>query len=449
MEIAIDKNKDTGLINDLKWLQGLIKTRVHAHFEEDRVHDTAATLNPPRIVGDSQYHRAVLTTNLKNKERLVLIMAVASYIKPEVYDVFQTKNPVTGFVYSEFGGITDTKHRNFIPTFKTLEFLLNETKAFLDLSVYKFSNDTNPLWKQGILDINHKNPDVFPNTPLRLTKKFQHKILMKRIYKPEYSADFPAKLISTNLSWEDLIVPPHIQDEINEIKLWIENEEALSRDHHLTKWLKPGFRVLFYGPSGTGKTLTVSLIGNATHRQVYRVDLSLVVSKYIGETEKNLAKVFNMAEHNDWILFFDEADALFGKRTTTSNANDRYANQEIAYLLQRIEDFPGVVILATNLQSNIDEAFSRRFQLMVPFSMPTYEERIILWNRIFSGDYRIRDQQFVRELAKTYELSGGMIINVLRTAMLRAMNDGNRILIKPEHILYGIRREYEKINKTL
>ncbi len=448
MESVVDKNTDIGIFSDLKWLEQLINTRVHLYFKEEGVYNLKEELSPPQTLTYSNYHTVITNAQLSYEERLILIMAVASYVRPEIYDIFYTKNPVTGIMYSEFGGITNGDHRNFIPTFKTLAFLMNEKREFPDLSVYRFSSDLHFFWKMHILDLNHKNTDSFLDTPLRLTKKFRHNMLMNTSYKPEYSSDFPAKLITTNLGWEDLIIPPHIQEEVNEIRLWIENESSLNKDEHLTKWLKPGYRVLLYGPSGTGKTLTVSLIGNVTGRKVYRVDLSLIVSKYIGETEKNLAKVFNMAENNDWILFFDEADALFGKRTTTSNSNDRYANQEVAYLLQRIEDFPGVVILATNLQSNIDEAFSRRFQLMVPFSMPTYEERIILWNRIFAGQYSISDQKFVREISKTYELSGGMIINILRTATLRAINQGKKTMT-PEHILYGIRREYEKINKTI
>ncbi len=116
-----------------------------------------------------------------------------------------------------------------------------------------------------------------------------------------------------------------------------------------------------------GKSLTASLLGKSANMDVYRIDLSKVVSKYIGETEKNLSNIFDMAENKDWILFFDEADALFGKRTSASDSKDRYANQEVADLLQRIEDFPGIVILATNLKSNLDEAFARRFQSMIYF----------------------------------------------------------------------------------
>ena len=137
----------------------------------------------------------------------------------------------------------------------------------------------------------------------------------------------------------------------------------------MKKVLKPGFKALFHGLPGTGKTLTAMLIGKKTGLDIYRVDLSQMVSKYIGETEKNLAKVFDKAEHKNWILFFDEGDALFGKRTNTKDAHDRYANQQVSYLLQRIEEYDGLVILATNLKNNIDDAFLRRFQSIIHFPM--------------------------------------------------------------------------------
>lgn len=128
-------------------------------------------------------------------------------------------------------------------------------------------------------------------------------------------------------------------------------------------------RILFIGAPGTGKKTLASLIGQQSGKEVYRIDLSMIVSKYIGETEKNLEMVFDKAKNMNWILFFDEADALFGKRTDVRDAHDKYANQEIAYLLQRIENYKGLVILATNLKSNIDEAFKRRFQTIIHFPL--------------------------------------------------------------------------------
>ena len=205
---------------------------------------------------------------------------------------------------------------------------------------------------------------------------------------------------------------------------------------------------MFYGPPGTGKTLTASLLGKSAGLDVYRIDLSMVVSKFIGETEKNLANVFDQAENKNWILFFDEADALFGKRTQASSSNDRHANQEVSYLLQRVEDFPGVVILATNLKANLDDAFSRRFQSMIYFPMPGPEQRKALWEKAFS-DHTVLDENFnLDELAYKHEMAGGAIINVVRYSSMKALKRGdNRILRKD--VVDGIRKEFGKDGKIV
>ncbi|MBK8558158.1 MAG: ATP-binding protein [Lewinellaceae bacterium] len=210
--------------------------------------------------------------------------------------------------------------------------------------------------------------------------------------------------------------------------------------------MKPGFRALFYGPEGTGKTLAASLLGQATARKVYRVDLSVGISKYIGETEKNLATVFDRAQKNNWILFFDEADALFGKRTVVKDAHDRYANQEVAYLLQRVEDYPGVVIFASNLKANIDEAFSRRFQSMIHFSMPNAEQRLMLWKKTFSGAMQVAPDLDWEKIAVSYEISGGDMLDVLQYCALTAVQRKPPV-VQSRDILAGIRRVMQKHGK--
>lgn len=214
--------------------------------------------------------------------------------------------------------------------------------------------------------------------------------------------------------------------------------------HHgrlgLKRFLKPGYRALFYGPPGTGKTLAATLLGKKNDMDVYRVDLSMIVSKYIGETEKNLAKVFDMAENRNWILFFDEADALFGKRTSTNTSNDRHANQEVAYLLQRIEDFPGTVILATNLKSNIDEAFSRRFQSIIYFPMPDEELRAALWRSMLPKDWLGDDAEELIATAAQTELSGGSIANVVRRCAVTLIK-AQKQMLNPVLLCDSIHRE--------
>jgi len=187
---------------------------------------------------------------------------------------------------------------------------------------------------------------------------------------PTFSAEFLARKIGTELQWSDLVLPESTLEAIEEVKRWVLHGDTLLRDWGLRHRLHPGFTCLFHGPPGTGKTLSACLLGKHCGCDVYKVDLSMIVSKYIGETEKNLARIFDAAENKHWILFFDEADALFGKRTRVDDAHDRYANQEVSFLLQRIEEFAGVVILASNFKTNIDDAFLRRFHNVVEFPMP-------------------------------------------------------------------------------
>lgn len=252
------------------------------------------------------------------------------------------------------------------------------------------------------------------------------------------------KKITTSLDWDDLVLNVDVLLEVLEIKDWIKyGNELLLWDSGLSKIIKPGFRSLFYGPPGTGKTLTASLLGKSAGLDVYRIDLSKVVSKHFGETEKNLSNIFDQAENKNWLLFFDEADALFGKRTQTSSSNDRYANQEIACLLQRIEDFPGVVILATNIRANLDEAFTRRFQSMIYFPMPDASQRKILWQNAFSRKSVLEDRVDIDDIANKYELTGGSIINISRYSYLMALKRHDSTIFLKD-IMEGIRREFRK-----
>jgi SpoVK/Ycf46/Vps4 family AAA+-type ATPase len=260
---------------------------------------------------------------------------------------------------------------------------------------------------------------------------------------PGYSSAFPARRITTSLEWSDLVLPAPTLDEVDEIRAWIANHDALLRDWHLDKKIARGFRTLFYGPAGTGKTLTAALLGKTTGLEVYQVDVSLAVSKWVSETEKNLARVFDQAEEGNWILFFDEADALFGKRTQVESAHDRYSNQEVAYLQRRVEDFPGVVILASNLKRNIDDAFARRLQSAIYFPPPGPDERLRLWNAAFSDRSRLDPEVDLAQLAEQFEVTGGTIGNVLRSASLTALRRGAQA-VRLQDITEGIRRELRK-----
>jgi hypothetical protein len=254
--------------------------------------------------------------------------------------------------------------------------------------------------------------------------------------------------VDARYGWEDLVLPEGQTSLLQEICGQVRHQRQVHdgwgfgrRLHHGT-----GLSVLFSGPTGTGKTMAAQVLAGDLGLDLYTVDLSQVTSKYIGETEKNLGTIFAEAESCNAVLFFDEADALFGKRSEVSDAHDRYANLEISYLLQRMEKYAGVVVLATNLRQNLDEAFTRRIRFMVDFPFPDEEHRRRIWLGHFPAEAPVAAEVDVDLLARAFPLAGGSIKNVvLHAAFLAAANGG---VIRPAHLLHGVRREFDKVGKV-
>jgi AAA+ superfamily predicted ATPase len=440
------------LYKEMDWLQEVIDQVICSYLLQEGHENRWQDIPLPEIDADTEnsiYYKKIEEWNLNLYERLCLALIIAPQIKPEVLDVFFSKNAMYDRGFTEFGGIVNKSHSGFLPTGQTFSFLITAVNPELRIEVMNVLSSSNILVKEQVLvmEATESNVPVL-NQILSLNERWLHYFITGILPKPEHSVSFPAQQISTNMNWSDLVLEDHVMQQVLEIDAWLNYGETLMTEWGLENKIKPGYRTLFYGPPGTGKTLTASLLGKSTNREVYRVDLSMIVSKYIGETEKNLSKIFDVAQHKNWILFFDEADALFGKRTNASSSNDRHANQQTGYLLQRIEDFPGVVILASNLKENMDEAFSRRFQSMIHFTMPTAEERVQLWQKAFSGKCTLNPDIDIETIAENYELAGGAIINVLRYCALIAIQR-NETVVTYQDLLEGIRREFRKENKTL
>ncbi|HJQ69623.1 MAG TPA: ATP-binding protein [Blastocatellia bacterium] len=256
------------------------------------------------------------------------------------------------------------------------------------------------------------------------------------------------RLMRPRATWEDLVLPP---DRLNQLR------EAVSRlefqDRVIDEWgfLRDragarGVRLLFTGPPGTGKTLSAEVLSHTLGVDLLIIDLSRIVSKWIGETEKNLATAFDAAERARSVLFFDEADALFGKRTEVTDAHDRYANLETAYLLTRLEQFEGMAIMATNLRQNIDPAFLRRLEFVIDFEEPDREERLALWQCHLPKDAPLADDLNLDEFAALYAVVGGVIRNAAVAAGFLAAAEG--MPITRHHFIHAIRREYEKAGRS-
>ncbi|EON78229.1 Cell division protein FtsH [Lunatimonas lonarensis] len=384
--------------------------------------------------------------NLQNQDMLILFLALLPYIAPQYLSTKIGQYIPKGGELPEFGGMRGKSHRGIIPTGETLLYVLAGTDPTLRAKyIPLFTHSI--LFRKGILSIGAAaEEEPFLAGPLKIDREITERILFGGIQRPTFNSHFPAQLIETELNWRDLVLPEKTLEQIREIEHWLQYHERLMAEWGLGRAVKPGYRVMFFGPPGTGKTLTAGLLGKHTGRDVFRIDLSLVVSKYIGETEKQLSQLFDKAANKDWILFFDEADALFGKRTSVRDAHDKYANQEVSYLLQRVESHPGLVILASNFKSNIDTAFLRRFQTVVDFEMPSYKERYALWNNNLPRTIPWEQGLEIEELARRFTLSGANIVNIIQQVGLKTLAAGDTE-IKKDQIIQAIKNELSKEGK--
>jgi hypothetical protein len=436
---------------EIAWFQEAMTARLTHHAGQTPAGDALA-LTPAPILppGSSPYGDVIRRFDMGVAERLLVILALLPHLRPDVLDAFLIQNEAIARRFTEFGGVVGQSHGGFLPTGETGMFLLAGSDIAPRLRYHALFRDDHYLYRNNILHLDrHHAEEPALSAQLQLTVEYLELLISGRPYLPPFSTEFPAQLLTTPYEWADLVLDPAARHELEDIVAWATHEAALMTGWNLKRRLKPGFRSLFYGPPGTGKTLTASLLGKRLNAPVYRIDLSKVVSKYIGETEKNLAGLFDRAQHHDWMLFFDEADSLFGKRTESRTSNDRYANQQVSYLLQRIEDFPGIVMLATNARSFLDEAFARRFQSVVHFPLPAPEQRRQLWEDNFKDKpYRLAADVDLARLALDYELSGGSIVNVLRYACLKAIvREPHEI--GPQDLFEGIRKELHKEGRIL
>jgi len=432
----------------LQLLENSIRYRFEQSFDLESITPvpeiTSETLN-----GDEPIVQFIKDQELHQNDVIWLLLALVPHIQPQLLTNIVADYLPSGGELPDLGGTKAKNHRGIIPTGETAIFILAGKDVATRIQQKQFMDSESKLFEKNILHLD----DVPVGEPklsgrLIIDDEYIDLLTTGEIVKPKMTANFPAQLIQTNLEWSDLILNNQVMKEVQEIQTWLEHNDHVMNQWNMKHIIKPGFRAMFYGPPGTGKTLTAGLLGKYTERDVYRIDLSMVVSKYIGETEKNLSLLFDKAANKDWILFFDEADAIFGKRTNVRDAHDKYANQEVSYLLQRIESHPGLVILASNFKSNIDTAFSRRFQAMIEFKSPAYEERLLLWKNNLPKGVPLENAINLHELSKRYDITGANIVNVVQYACLRTLEHSNDEILL-EHIVNGIKKEYVKEGKMM
>ncbi|MEL7601127.1 MAG: ATP-binding protein [Proteiniphilum sp.] len=430
----------------LHFLRNVIHARLEKELKGNKIIIPGFSLNGS---ANSELIRFIQNNGLSNEEMVILLLALVPHLDPGFFQSVITPFLPNGGDFPEFGGTKGKNHRGILPTGETVLFVLAGNDPVKRIAIYRYFEEDHLFAKKNVLSIEqpeHREPRM--SGRLIMDEEYVQLFTTGKISKPKLSSDFPAERITTEMHWEDLVLREKTMVGIKEIETWLKYNDELLYGWKMQGKIKPGYRVLFHGPSGTGKTLTASLLGKYTHRDVYRIDLSMVVSKYIGETEKNLSRLFDKAENKEWILFFDEADALFGKRTNVNDAHDKYANQEVSYLLQRVESHAGLIILASNMKSNLDTSFTRRFNSIIEFDHPDATERLLLWKNYFPTTSERKTKIDLEEIARKYHLTGANIVNVIQFAGLQTLEKKSAI-ISADDLLKGIRKEYEKEGKMM
>lgn len=436
----------SNLLLSLDYLRQVVRGRLRHHFGKD------ADFELPQFqvkTDGTPFSNFLISANPSVEELVTLLLALAPYVEPNFFGQLVAEVMPNGGDFPDFGGVKGTNHRGTLPTGETALFVLAGNDTQRRFALQSLFHSGHYFAKERILSLEQMKEGEPPMSGrLLLDPEIVELFTTGFVSRPKLSVQFPAQYLETGLEWDELVLPELTKKQLRELETWLAHHQTLMVDWGMERRLKPGYRALFYGPPGTGKTLAASLLGKYTGRDVFRVDLSTVVSKFIGETEKNMANLFDKAENKDWILFFDEADSLFGKRTNVRDAHDKYANQEVSYLLQRVEGYRGMVILATNFKANIDEAFIRRFQSVVNFPMPRALEREQLWLRGFPQAVTLASDIDLRQIAEKFELSGSNIMNVVQYCCLQALSSGTSE-ISAQVLRQGIEREFNKEGKII
>ncbi|KAB1230959.1 ATP-binding protein [Chryseobacterium viscerum] len=430
------------LNEEMKWLQSLIEIRCKELFLEDEIELNVGyeIPEPPESDDESPYSVTINTHQLTVVDRIILALGIASAHYPSILKTFVQIEESSHAFAIEAGGEYDKINRSFKPTFQTSLFLL----AGKDLSLWSQYGaqliNGSVLLKNDI--IYNRSSTEFIHGKIELDTAYLNYFLSGQKPQLDHGSYFPGKLYTSDLTMDDIILEENVREQIKPIGHYIkalENGFFTTNEHSF----KPGFIALFYGAPGTGKTMLAGILANTFGIDMYHVDLSQVVSKYIGETEKNLEVLFNRLQGKNSMLFFDEADALFGKRSDVKDAHDRYANQEVSYLLQRIEKFDGLTILASNFENNMDDAFKRRIDVSVNVIRPTETTRKTLWEHYLPKNITFESDELLKYLTKEYSYTGANIRNIMKNAAM-ALYDRNENIITYSLISTYLMIENEK-----
>ncbi len=292
------------LEGELAWFARVLDARFKLYFSQNAEVTDISEITPLDLSRSaSPYAHFLDHYQTTFAERVALILALIPHIRPQLLDVFFTRNKTFDRKFTEFGGIISPSSGDFVPTGETLAFILAGSDLAVRFNLRALFEESSYFTRHNILRLDPIGDEPLMKAPLRLSDEALGYFTSGQPRRPDFGPNFPARRIETQLTWDDLVLHPGTRKQIDEIATWLTHNDTLMNDWGMAAKLRPGYRSLFYGPPGTGKTMTASLLGKSTGRDVYKIDLSLVVSKFIGETEKNLARVFDQAQYKSWILF--------------------------------------------------------------------------------------------------------------------------------------------------
>lgn len=406
---------------ELNWLSLRIKNVLE--------NNASAFLPLPPVNDESAYGRLILEQNFNSTDRVLLLLALAAGFAPE------TLSPLAALASDKengiiTGGFFRQGDLQLYPTIRTAVFLLsgNDLEARSYYAGY-FHSKHRLFTSSIVLAEPRHEQSVFQNYEILLNDQFLATLFHGEAPRLDGDHGFPARRSTRKHSLADVVLAEKTKKEIEKLRRFTRHMKELW-EINKNKRYRNNFISIFSGDPGTGKSHTAEAVGNEFGLPVYKVNFAQMVSKYIGETEKNLERVFDRFDRQPCILFFDEAESVFGKRTEVSDSHDQHANNMQSYLLQKIEDFSGIVILATNVQNlfqYFDKAFQRRIRLIATFEFPDYPERLQLWNSSIEAPFSF-EEGLTERLAKNYQFTGGSIFNLVSDAILDAMEKETKVI---------------------
>lgn len=426
---------------ELNWLSEVITQVIKSYFKHEGFENNWVDIKAPDLTSSTtRYATFVREEELNIYERVLLALVLSPQLRPEILDIFLTKNQNTDKIFTEFGAYQNALSSGFIPTCQTYYFILSSFDQELRIEADNILNSEHSLFRRNVVSKEKTNASLpFNFGTISLNNSwFDYFILGKKIEVHKLLA-LPIKKMTTNLSWDSLILSNKIMPQINEINTWIKNINHLINESKLTEKSKNGYCSLFYGLSGCGKSLTASLIGKVNSLDVFRVNTLLLIFQNPEETENNLKKLFDSATNNNWILFFEDTDLLFNNYEVTC-VNSLKIKMLINSFFNQIVDFPGIAFFSSEknlLNGNKKADF---FKSAINFKQPNTENRYKLWKNIFSGNYKLSPEINLNEISKKYKLTGSGINNAYRICILSAIHRNENIVNK-EELLSAIKSE--------